>query len=165
MRNQSLQGLGGVWSQEWNLKELTEEHHQLWILLFNGIQRRELYQVQTWLGLTDWELFHDSMGSGAWPFLVGGLICLLYCDNERDLDLLNSLSNASWASFLEGLNTKSIWKFEAITGLWCPWMFWAISAIHCWKQRVFSWPRGLDNLLKFQRAGDQPLQLLVVNEE
>src|ERR1700709_1447126 len=30
------------------------------------------------------------MGGGAWPFLVGGVICLLNCDNERDLDLLNS---------------------------------------------------------------------------
>ena len=29
------------------------------------------------------------MGGGAWPFLVGGVICLLNCDNERDLDLLN----------------------------------------------------------------------------
>ena len=25
------------------------------------------------------------MGGGAWPFLVGGVICLLNCDNERDL--------------------------------------------------------------------------------
>ena len=30
------------------------------------------------------------MGGGAWSFLVGGLICLVYSDNERDLDLLNS---------------------------------------------------------------------------
>lgn len=30
------------------------------------------------------------MGGGAWPFLVGGMICLLNCDNERDLNLLNS---------------------------------------------------------------------------
>lgn len=30
------------------------------------------------------------MGGGAWPFLVGGVICLLNCDNERDLNLLNS---------------------------------------------------------------------------
>ena len=30
------------------------------------------------------------MGGGAWPFLVGGVICLLNCVNERDLDLLNS---------------------------------------------------------------------------
>jgi hypothetical protein len=26
---------------------------------------------------------------GAWPFLVGGVICLLNCDNERDSGLLN----------------------------------------------------------------------------
>ena len=30
------------------------------------------------------------MGGGAWPFLVGGVICLLNCVNERDLNLLNS---------------------------------------------------------------------------
>ena len=26
------------------------------------------------------------MGGGAWPFLVGGVICLLNCDNGRDFD-------------------------------------------------------------------------------
>ena len=25
------------------------------------------------------------MGGGAWPFLVGGVICLVNSDNERDL--------------------------------------------------------------------------------
>ncbi len=30
------------------------------------------------------------MGGGAWPFLVGGVICLVNSDNERDLILLNS---------------------------------------------------------------------------
>ena len=34
---------------------------------------------------------------GAWPFLVGGVICLLNCDNERDLDLLNSQPDFCWA--------------------------------------------------------------------
>jgi hypothetical protein len=29
------------------------------------------------------------MGGGAWPFLVGGVICLVNSVNERDLDLLN----------------------------------------------------------------------------
>lgn len=28
------------------------------------------------------------MGGGAWPFLVGGVICLVYSDNERDFRLL-----------------------------------------------------------------------------
>ena len=26
----------------------------------------------------------DSMSGGAWPFLVGGVICLVDSDNERD---------------------------------------------------------------------------------
>ncbi len=33
------------------------------------------------------------MVGGAWPFLVGGVICLLNCVNERDLNLLNSDAN------------------------------------------------------------------------
>ena len=28
------------------------------------------------------------MGGGAWPFLVGGVICLVNSDNERDPRLL-----------------------------------------------------------------------------
>ena len=31
------------------------------------------------------------MGAGAWPFLVGGVICLVKSDNERDLNLLNRM--------------------------------------------------------------------------
>ncbi len=33
------------------------------------------------------------MGGGAWPFLVGGVICLVDSVNERDLNLLNSYAN------------------------------------------------------------------------
>ncbi len=32
------------------------------------------------------------MGGGAWPFLVGGAICLVDSDNERDSSLLNRRS-------------------------------------------------------------------------
>ena len=35
------------------------------------------------------------MGGGAWPFLVGGVICLVNSVNERDLNLLNSPKNLS----------------------------------------------------------------------
>ena len=40
------------------------------------------------------------MGGGAWPFLVGGVICLVNSVNERDLNLLNSYMNLydSWAT-------------------------------------------------------------------
>ena len=40
------------------------------------------------------KIFLDSMGGGAWPFLVGGVICLVNSVNERDLDLLNSSAKA-----------------------------------------------------------------------
>ena len=59
------------------------------------------------------------MGGGAWPFLVGGVICLVNSVNERDLSLLNSYLKTSGflASFLEGLRVFNARKFEAITGL------------------------------------------------
>ena len=44
------------------------------------------------------------MGGGAWPFLVGGVICLVNSVNERDYYLLNSMPGLSArAYFLEGL--------------------------------------------------------------
>ena len=65
------------------------------------------------------KIFLDSMGGGAWPFLVGGVICLVNSVNERDLDLLNSSTKDSSfvCDFLEGLSVCSRRKFEAITGL------------------------------------------------
>jgi hypothetical protein len=43
------------------------------------------------------------MKGGAWPFLVGGVICLVNSVNERDLDLLTSPSKLRLlADFLEG---------------------------------------------------------------
>ncbi len=38
------------------------------------------------------------MGGGAWPFLVGGVICLVNSVNERDLNLLNSHVNPGLSS-------------------------------------------------------------------
>ncbi len=66
-----------------------------------------------------WKFFLDSMGGGAWPFLVGGVICLVNSVNERDLDLLNSsaYSLGTLCDFLEGLSVCSRRKIEAITGL------------------------------------------------
>jgi hypothetical protein len=49
------------------------------------------------------EIFLDSLDGGAWPFLVGGVICLVNSDNERDLNLLNSCSFLQAVDFLEGL--------------------------------------------------------------
>ena len=45
-----------------------------------------------------------SISSGAWPFLVGGVICLVNSVNERDLNRLNSRTiSESFCDFLEGL--------------------------------------------------------------
>ena len=56
------------------------------------------------------------MGGGAWPFLVGGVICLVNSDNERGLNLLIRFFYFMKVIFLEGLCKTNTWKFEAITG-------------------------------------------------
>ena len=112
MRNQSLWVLGGVWSQGWNLKELTEGHYQEWSLRLNLIQHGKTYQGNILIGLTAWQRFLDSMGGGAWPFLVGGVICLVNSVNERDLSLLTSRLNLDWNRLLRGTlwsKHKEVW--------------------------------------------------------
>ena len=42
------------------------------------------------------------MGGGAWPFLVGGVICLVNSDNERDLNLLTRAHYVSSVLLLRG---------------------------------------------------------------
>ena len=49
------------------------------------------------------KIFLDSMGGGAWPFLVGGVICLVNSVNERDLNLLTRRWMDNLVAFLEGL--------------------------------------------------------------
>ena len=44
------------------------------------------------------------MVGGAWPFLVGGVICLVYSDNERDSNLLNSLAINTLCGLLRGIS-------------------------------------------------------------
>ena len=34
--------------------------------------------------MTDWQLLLDHVGCGAWPFLRGGMICVVNFFNERD---------------------------------------------------------------------------------
>ena len=77
------------------------------------------------------KLFLDSMGGGAWPFLVGGVICLVNSVNERDLNLLISDANLvatpvdSWLlHFLEGLSASladgSLRQKQVCDALRCP---------------------------------------------
>jgi hypothetical protein len=57
------------------------------------------------------------MGGGAWPFLVGEVICLVNSDNERDLNLLNSVFILIFNSLLRGTVCVNTRKREATTGL------------------------------------------------
>jgi hypothetical protein len=58
------------------------------------------------------------VGGGAWPFLVGGSICLVNSDNERDSDLLNRITSLSGdVKLLRGTGGDSAARERAITGL------------------------------------------------
>ena len=47
------------------------------------------------------------MSGGAWPFLVGGVICLVNSDNERDRCLLNS--RLSWLTHFIRASCWPVW--------------------------------------------------------
>ena len=49
------------------------------------------------------------MGGGAWPFLVGGVICLVNSDNERDLNLLNRKGNCLPGEGVEDHVANAVW--------------------------------------------------------
>jgi len=53
----SLSVRGVVWSQGWNLKELTEKHHQVWNLRLNSTQHGKAYRDRTREWLTDYSSF------------------------------------------------------------------------------------------------------------
>ena len=106
------------------------------------------------------------MVGGAWPFLVGGLICLVYSDNERDSNLLNRLPVVWPVDFLEGSvvfshmkvsNNRSVMPLD-VRG--CTRATLERSAC-C----MLPWPKGLGNPLKTFRDRDRELQLFPFNEE
>lgn len=109
------------------------------------------------------------MGGGAWPFLVGGAICLVNSDNERDSSLLTSRRiSSNWcpvAILLRGIsgnfsrtrlsNNRSVMPLDVLgrtratlKGSTCP-----------------PPPRGAGNPLKSFHDRDWGLQLSPMNEE
>ena len=111
------------------------------------------------------------MGGGAWPFLVGGVICLVNSDNERDSGLLNSrpappcLAAPRHTFFLEGLTASSCTRWSnnrsvmPLDVLGCTRVTLKGSACLC------PWPRGPGNPLNPLRGRDRSLQLFSVNQE
>ena len=86
-----------------NLTQLGKSHrHQAWRLE----------------GLTDLEVFLDSAGVVAWPFLAGGVICLVKSDNERDSVLLHNVKADQGCSRGTGGCSRSVngphgWNVQA----------------------------------------------------
>ena len=124
------------------------------------------------------------MGGGAWPFLVGGAICLINFDNERDSSLLTRriltsqrpaglglapcrarfLLSAYKLFFLEGQavssrtrlsNNRSVMPLDVL-GRTCA----TLKESAC-----LPWPSGPGNPLNLLRARDWGLQLFPMNEE
>ncbi|KAK1419551.1 hypothetical protein QVD17_28733 [Tagetes erecta] len=83
------------------------------------------------------------MGGGAWPFLVGGAICLVNSVNERDLSLLTSYVEVCDALRCSGPHARYTDVFNEYIAL----------------------ADRPGKSLKFHRDGDRSLQLLVLNEE
>ena len=58
------------------------------------------------------------MGGGAWPFLVGGVICQVNSDNERDFSGRDEGSTERWMLWLFQMDRKINYrKIKVITGL------------------------------------------------
>ena len=88
------------------------------------------------------------MGGGAWPFLVGGVICLVNSVNERDPRLLNSDRNASHCCALlrgtvrdylteVGGNNRSVMPLDVLGRT-------RATLVHA--TSISPWSRGLGNL-------------------
>ena len=61
-----------------------EGNHQVWIVRINLTQRWKLYRDILYCWDSVMLIFVDGLQSGAWPFLVGEMICQVDSVNERD---------------------------------------------------------------------------------
>ena len=121
--------LGGVWSQDRNLKKLTERHTRsgtcgsIWP---NAGKLTRIRQEKDWqfdsAFLIFWVVVH-----GRW-WLVIWIVWLISKTNEI-IKSFSRLSKYVWGSFFQKLidwqEGSTFRKSMAITGLWCPSIFWA----------------------------------------
>ena len=108
------------------------------------------------------------MGGGAWPFLVGGAICLVNSDNERDSGMLTSYATperSASPNFLEGQvafshprlsNNRSVMPLD-VRGCTRA----TLEGAACFQPL----PKGIGKPLKPFRDRDRELQLFPFNEE
>ena len=107
------------------------------------------------------------MGGGAWPFLVGGAICLVNSDNERDSGLLNSspIAYSVGANFLEGQVASSHARLSNNRSVMPLDVRGRTRATLKESAGVVPDPEGPGNPLNLLRARDRGLQLSPANEE
>lgn len=109
------------------------------------------------------------MGGGAWPFLVGGAICLVNSDNERDSSLLTSrirypLCYRRILIFLEGQAASSRTRLSNNRSV-MPLDVLGRTRATLKESACPPWPKGPGNPLNLLRARDWGLQLFPMNEE
>ena len=109
------------------------------------------------------------MGGGAWPFLVGGAICLVNSDNERDSSLLTRrirypLRYRRHIIFLEGQAASSRTRLSNNRSV-MPLDVLGRTRATLKESACPPWPKGPGNPLNLLRARDWGLQLFPMNEE
>jgi hypothetical protein len=107
------------------------------------------------------------MGGGAWPFLVGGAICLVNSDNERDSYLLNrrlDLYAPGGQIFLEGQAASSRTRLSNNRSV-MPLDVLGRTRATLKESACLPLPKGTGNPLNLLRAWDWGLQLFPMNEE
>ncbi len=75
-------GSGGSMVARLKLKGIDGRAHQEWSPRLNLTTRENLPGPDI-IRIDRLKIFLDFMGGGAWPFLVGGVICLVNSVNER----------------------------------------------------------------------------------
>ncbi len=108
------------------------------------------------------------MGGGAWPFLVGGVICLVDSDNERDGEsllvrhvthvTLGLLYSTTWFYQGEALrNNRSVMPLDVLG--------YTRATMTSSTSFFLLARKGVGNLFNARRDGARFLQLLIFNEE
>ena len=107
------------------------------------------------------------MDGGAWPFLVGGAICLVNSDNERDSSLLNrsDVQRHIMYNFLEGQGAFSTTKRSKSRSVMPLDVRGRTRATLKDKACSFPCSRELGNPMKLLHDWDWGLKLFPLNEE
>lgn len=121
-------------------------------------------QARTLEGLTEWDLFLDSVCVSAWPFFVDGAICPVSSDNKRDPSLVNGryqlpcrrhifFRRTGGFQLHNVNNNRSVMPFHVLVR-------------RRWNESIsVPWARGPANQLSYLRASDWGEKLFPMNKQ